>query len=71
MYVQVLAMSLLLRKGGTFVCKLFDVTLPATVRALSVLSGAFDRVAVIKPVTSRPASSERYVVGDRREPLIV
>lgn len=51
-----------LKLGGHFVCKLFEATLPGTMQVLALLACAFDRVALAKPVTSRPASAERYVV---------
>lgn len=51
-----------LKLGGHFVCKLFEATLPGTMQVLALLACAFDRVALVKPVTSRPASAERYVV---------
>lgn len=55
------------KPGGHFVCKLFEATLPGTVQVLALLACTFDRVALVKPVTSRPASAERYVV--RLRPL--
>jgi len=60
---EVSAMFYILRKGGLFVCKFFDMTLPATVQLIGLLGLLFESVAIVKPVTSRPASSERYVLG--------
>lgn len=51
-----------LKVGGHFTCKIFDATLPGTVQVLALLACLFDRVALVKPVTSRPASAERYLV---------
>ena len=51
-----------LREGGSFACKLFDVTLSGTIQVVALLAPAFEQVALVKPVTSRPASSERYMV---------
>ena len=48
--------------GGTFVCKIFDTLENVTVSLISLLHESFGRIAVVKPITSRPASSERYVV---------
>jgi len=61
---EVSAMLYTLKSGGSFVCKFFDVTLPGTVQLVGVLVLLFEKVAIVKPVTSRPASSERYVLGE-------
>lgn len=55
-------MTQTLKPGGHFVCKLFEATLPGTVQVLALLACLFDRVVLVKPLTSRPASAERYVV---------
>eukprot|EP01119_Soliformovum_irregulare_P016671 TRINITY_DN4865_c0_g1_i1.p1 TRINITY_DN4865_c0_g1~~TRINITY_DN4865_c0_g1_i1.p1 ORF type:complete len:624 (+),score=161.70 TRINITY_DN4865_c0_g1_i1:111-1982(+) len=52
----------ILKPGGNFVCKLFDVFTPFTVGLLYILSKRFNQFCLIKPYTSRPANSERYVV---------
>lgn len=49
--------------GGTFVMKLFGVGLSASVELLAVLASAYARVELIKPVTSRVANDERYVIA--------
>eukprot|EP00656_Telonema_subtile_P012074 TRINITY_DN16056_c0_g1_i1.p1 TRINITY_DN16056_c0_g1~~TRINITY_DN16056_c0_g1_i1.p1 ORF type:complete len:270 (-),score=83.87 TRINITY_DN16056_c0_g1_i1:75-884(-) len=59
---QFLAGLLVLRPGGFFLCKIFDVFTPFTAALLHILYTVFDDFALIKPVTSRPANSERYVV---------
>ncbi|XP_064195289.1 cap-specific mRNA (nucleoside-2'-O-)-methyltransferase 1 [Anguilla rostrata] len=51
-----------LRTGGHFVCKTFDVFTPFSVGLVYLLYLCFDRVSLFKPVTSRPANSERYIV---------
>jgi len=59
---QFIAALLNVLQGGIFVCKLFDCFTPFTVGCLFVLFKTFREFAIIKPVTSRPANSERYVV---------
>ena len=49
----------ILRKGGHFVCKIFDMFTPFLVGLIYLLYRCFDKVCIIKPVTSRPANSER------------
>ncbi|CAN9507442.1 unnamed protein product [Ophioblennius macclurei] len=51
-----------LRTGGNFVCKTFDLFTPFSVGLVYLLYLCFDRISLFKPVTSRPANSERYVV---------
>ena len=48
---------------ATMILKIFDTTHRATLDLLWLLSTVFDRTALIKPHTSRPANSERYWVG--------
>uniref|UniRef100_A0A668AKG5 Cap-specific mRNA (nucleoside-2'-O-)-methyltransferase 1 n=1 Tax=Myripristis murdjan TaxID=586833 RepID=A0A668AKG5_9TELE len=51
-----------LRTGGHFLCKTFDLFTPFSVGLVYLLFLCFDRVSLFKPVTSRPANSERYIV---------
>ncbi|KAM4633422.1 cap-specific mRNA (nucleoside-2'-O-)-methyltransferase 1 isoform 1-T3 [Polymixia lowei] len=51
-----------LRTGGHFMCKTFDLFTPFSVGLVYLLYLCFDRVSLFKPVTSRPANSERYIV---------
>ncbi|CAI5724948.1 unnamed protein product [Hyaloperonospora brassicae] len=60
---EVLAMFAVLRVGGDFVCKTFEVTTPTMMQMCWILHRCFGRFAVVKPITSRPASSERYIVA--------
>mmetsp|Transcript_26537 Transcript_26537/g.62237 ORF Transcript_26537/g.62237 Transcript_26537/m.62237 type:complete len:346 (-) Transcript_26537:47-1084(-) len=59
---ETLAAVRLLLPGGTYVCKLFDAVERFTVSLIRLLHGAFSRIALVKPITSRSASSERYLV---------
>lgn len=59
---QFLCAILILRKGGNFVCKIFDCFTDFTVSLIYVVAQCFERFCVVKPYTSRPANCERYVV---------
>ena len=50
------------KTGGTFVLKIFDIHKPATIAILYMLYTWYDQMYIIKPLTSRPANSEKYVV---------
>lgn len=43
-------------------CKLFDIFTRFSVGLVYLMYRAFERVALFKPVTSRPANSERYII---------
>jgi len=59
---EILTALLVLAPGGSFVVKLFETRSEATAHLVHVLASSFQRVALVKPVTSRPASSEKYLV---------
>jgi cap1 methyltransferase len=52
----------ILRPGGHFVCKLFDLFTPFSIGLIYLLYRSFHSIAIHKPNTSRPANSERYVI---------
>ncbi|RVE50848.1 hypothetical protein evm_004415 [Chilo suppressalis] len=59
---QCLAALMLVRTGGHFVVKLFDVFTLFSVGLIYIMYKCFDHVCIHKPVTSRPANSERYLI---------
>ena len=52
----------LLRRGGNFVCKLFDIFTPFLSDLCYLMQQVFDKTCLCKPLTSRPANSERYLI---------
>jgi cap1 methyltransferase len=52
----------LLDTGGTFLVKMFGFQSPTIRTAMQSMSGMFESIQVLKPISSRPASSERYVI---------
>ena len=58
---QYLCALCILRKGGNFLCKVFDLLTDFNASLLYVVAQCFERISIIKPYTSRPANSERYV----------
>ncbi|XP_043916302.1 cap-specific mRNA (nucleoside-2'-O-)-methyltransferase 1 [Protopterus annectens] len=50
------------RTGGHFVCKTFDLFTPFSVGLVYLLYCCFERISLFKPLTSRPANSERYII---------
>lgn len=47
---------------GTLILKVFDIHQPVTIQLLYILSMAYDTLHFIKPLSSRPANSEKYIV---------
>eukprot|EP01135_Chromosphaera_perkinsii_P007750 Nk52_evm39s967 gene=Nk52_evmTU39s967 len=53
----------LLNTKGTFICKVFDNYTEFNIGIMYILFHLFNRVSVMKPVSSRPASSERFIIA--------
>uniref|UniRef100_A0A914XUX2 Cap-specific mRNA (nucleoside-2'-O-)-methyltransferase 1 n=1 Tax=Panagrolaimus superbus TaxID=310955 RepID=A0A914XUX2_9BILA len=56
------ALSLCQIDQGNFVCKLYDTVTPFTVGLIYLMWVAFDEIAICKPVSVRPACSEKFLV---------
>tara|TARA_Y100000590_G_scaffold39811_2_gene42496 strand:+ start:6426 stop:7601 length:1176 start_codon:yes stop_codon:yes gene_type:complete len=48
--------------GGTFVCKLFDLYTNDSISLIYLLKCVYSTVIIDKPLTSRPANSEKYII---------
>eukprot|EP01012_Entosiphon_sulcatum_P051471 TRINITY_DN7068_c0_g1_i1.p1 TRINITY_DN7068_c0_g1~~TRINITY_DN7068_c0_g1_i1.p1 ORF type:complete len:519 (-),score=62.37 TRINITY_DN7068_c0_g1_i1:6-1535(-) len=59
---EVLTALMCVRKGGWFMCKLFDLFTEFTIDILYILWKSFGSIALLKPLTSRPANSEKYII---------
>lgn len=53
---------ILQKKQGSFIVKVFDMFTQDTVCLISILHSLYSDVYVVKPFTSRPANSEKYLV---------
>ncbi len=49
--------------SGSFICKLFDSYSHLTIQLLYFISCLYQEVYLVKPLTSRPANSEKYMVA--------
>ena len=63
----IVALSIL-RPGGHFVCKVFDIFTPFSSGLVYLMYRSFHAVAIHKPNTSRPANSERYIICKWKRP---
>lgn len=51
-----------LRKGGCMVCKMFDSVTEVTAQIIFIMSCCFESIQFLKPLSSRPANAERYII---------
>ena len=61
-FAQILIALYINKIGGTFILKIFDIHYSATIDLLYILGTVYEKVDIIKPYTSRPANSEKYLV---------
>jgi len=50
------------KKGGSFICKFYDMYTQITASIIYFLISLYDYVYIDKPFTSRPANSEKYII---------
>lgn len=50
------------KEGGTFILKIFDIFNENTLRLIVLLQMVYHHVYIVKPLTSRPANSEKYLI---------
>jgi len=49
-------------KGGSFICKLFDIFQDQTIHLIYILRKSYDKIILHKPCVSRLSNSEKYIV---------
>ena len=52
----------ILKKGGCFICKVFDLFSISMIQILYIMYCSFEKMYIYKPQTSRPANSEKYII---------
>lgn len=62
-YNEVLTALTLQKRGGIFICKIFDIFQRFTVELLYILYCLYDEIHIVKLQTSRVANSEKYLVA--------
>lgn len=61
-YSEILMGLLLLKRGGVFICKIFDIMYLKTIKLLYILRINFEKIYFVKPSMSRDTNSEKYIV---------
>lgn len=54
--------TMMQKKGGHFILKVFDTFSSSTIEMIYFLTYLYEEVTIMKPMTSRPANSERYII---------
>jgi cap1 methyltransferase len=62
LYSEVMIALNIQAKGGTFVCKMFDLFWYSTLQLVFLLYISYEKISFIKPSTSRQSNSEKYIV---------
>ncbi|XP_011862622.1 PREDICTED: cap-specific mRNA (nucleoside-2'-O-)-methyltransferase 1 [Vollenhovia emeryi] len=63
---QCLVALMIVRPGGHFVTKLFDLFTPFSAGLVYLMYKCFESICIFKPNSSRPANSERYLICKRK-----
>ena len=61
-YSEVISALGIQKKGGNFVCKFFDINSLLTIEIIYILQVYYQDIYIFKPLTSRPANSEKYII---------
>lgn len=61
-YSEIMIAINIQKKGGTFICKLFDLFYTSTLQLIFLLYLSYENISFIKPLTSRQSNSEKYIV---------
>ena len=62
-FSEIITSLLLLNKGGSFVCKIFDTFSIMTIKLLYIVKHYFKDFELYKPKTSRILNSEKYIIA--------
>ena len=61
-FCEMLYALIMQKNGGSFVLKMFDIFHRNTIEILSILCYFYEKVYIYKPLTSREANSEKYII---------
>lgn len=61
-YSEIFLALNLQKKGGSFVCKIFDIFLKETIQLIQLLNLSYEKVYIFKPCLSRLSNSEKYLI---------
>jgi len=64
-YAEFVQALMIQEEGGTILFKMFDLFTQFSLQIIYLLSIFYEEVYIVKPVTSRPANSEKYIIGKK------
>ena len=62
LYAEIMSALILQKEGGGFVLKIYDLFTDKSLNLLHILQNFYKTINIVKPHTSRPANSEKYLV---------
>lgn len=64
-YAELVQIFMIQEEGGTMLFKMFDLFTQFSLQILYLLTMFYEEVYIVKPLTSRPANSEKYIIGKK------
>lgn len=61
-YGQIVGALAVQKKGGSFVCKVFETFTKTSLKMIAILKEFYNKVYINKPLMSRPSNSEKYLI---------
>lgn len=49
-------------EGGKFILKIYDIGFEITRQLILLVAAHYEKVRIVKPITSRPGNSEKYLL---------
>ncbi len=62
LFMNIINMVRIQRKGGASIIKIFETYTDVTAKIISILISLYDKVFLMKPMTSKPEQSEKYII---------
>lgn len=59
---EIYAALILQKQGGSFFLKIYDIFHEYTLKIITLIKKFYDNIYIVKPLSSRPANSEKYLV---------
>ena len=64
-FCEIITALTIQKKGGCFICKFFDLYTHISISFIYLLSCFYEDIYINKPLTSRPANSEKYIIAKK------
>jgi hypothetical protein len=61
-FSEILTTLLIQKENGSFILKIYDMFTPNSLKIIHLLKKFYKNIYIVKPLTSRPANSEKYLI---------